>query len=68
MAASDIERWFADEQRRRDSRVQSCERKRWFESEVEARAAALLDRTRWGERRRPYRCELCGGWHLTSER
>ena len=41
--------------------------KRWFESEAEARAAALLDRTRFGERRRPYRCDLCGGWHLTSD-
>ena len=63
----DIERWFADESGRRERRERACRMKRWFESEAEARAAALLDRTRFGERRRPYRCDLCGGWHLTSD-
>lgn len=63
----DIERWFDEEQRRSRARVQNCRSKRWFESEPEARAAALWDRTQFGERRRPYRCDLCDGWHLTSE-
>ena len=39
---------------------------RWFATEAEARAAALWDRTQFGERHKPYRCDLCDGWHLTS--
>jgi len=62
----DIERWFADERRRSEARARACRTKRWFATEAEARAAALWDRTQFGERRRPYRCELCDGWHLTS--
>jgi hypothetical protein len=65
--ARDIERWFADQSGRRERRERACRLKGWFESEAEARAAALLDRTRFGEIRRPYRCDLCGDWHLTSE-
>jgi hypothetical protein len=62
----DIERWFAEEQRRSDARVRNCAAKRWFATEAEARAAALWDRTQFGERHKPYRCDLCDGWHLTS--
>ncbi len=62
----DIERWFAEERQRSERRARSCRNKRWFESEAEARAAALWDRTQYGERRTPYRCDLCDGWHLTS--
>lgn len=65
--ARDIEKWFADERGRRERLERACRQKRWFDSEAEARAVALMDRTRFGERRRPYRCELCGGWHLTSD-
>ena len=63
----DIEHWFDDERRRRSERERDCRAKRWFVSEAEARAAALWDRTQFGERRRPYRCEVCDGWHLTTE-
>jgi hypothetical protein len=64
----DIERWFADQQARNAQRRAACASKRQFATEAEARTAALWDRTQFGERLTCYRCEECGGWHLTRER
>jgi hypothetical protein len=64
----DIERWFDEERRRADRRASACASKRSFATEAEARAVAVWDRTRYGERHRAYRCEECGAWHLTRER
>lgn len=66
VVARDIESWFADEQRREQRRRDACARKRWFESESEARAHAAMQRSRHGEVVHPYRCPLCDGWHLSS--
>jgi len=66
MPERDIERWFEDQQRRRAGRREACARKRWFANEAEARAAALWDRTQFGELLVPYRCAECDGWHLTG--
>jgi hypothetical protein len=64
----DIERWFADQQSRNVRRQEVCARKRWFATEAEARAAALWDKTQFGESLTCYRCEECNGWHLTGGR
>jgi hypothetical protein len=66
--ARDIEQWWDDQQRGKRRRETACRNKRWFASEQEARAAALWDRTQFGERLRPHHCEVCDGWHLTSAR
>ena len=45
----------------------SCERKERYASEAEARSIALMNAPRGRSAAvAPYRCELCGGWHLTS--
>ena len=62
----DIERWFADQQAGKAQRQAVCANKRWFASEAEARAAALWDKTQFGEKLSPYRCTECDGWHLTG--
>ena len=51
---------------RRQQRA-SCESKERYASEAEARSIALMNAPR-GRRAAttPYRCEICGGWHLTS--
>lgn len=64
----DIERWFADQQAGDARRKEVCARKRWFATEAEARAAALWDRTQFGEQLSAYRCGECDGWHLTAGR
>jgi hypothetical protein len=64
----DIERWFGDQQASRARRQANCARKRWFATEAQARAAALWDRTQFGEQLSAYRCEECDGWHLTGGR
>jgi hypothetical protein len=68
VAERDIERWFADQQTRGIRRREVCASKRWFATEEEARAAALWDRTQFGEQLTSYRCEECDGWHLTRDR
>ena len=68
MGERDIERWFADQQARSARRREACARKRWFATEAEARAAALWDETRFGERLICYCCQECDGWHLTGGR
>jgi hypothetical protein len=64
----DIERWFDDQQARRANRREACASKRHFVSEAEARAAALWQRTQFGERLTSYRCAECNEWHLTRGR
>ena len=66
MAERDIERWFTDQQTRKTRRREACASKRWFATEAEARAAALWDRTQFGEQLTSYCCEVCNGWHLTG--
>ena len=51
----DIERWFADQQASTTRRREVCASKRWFATEAEARAAALWDRTQFGEHLTCYR-------------
>ena len=68
MSGRDIERWFADQQSNKARRDEVCRRKRWFATEAEARAAALWDRTQFGEELSAYRCGECDGWHLTGDR
>ena len=63
----DIESWFSDQQRRTQQRDDACRQKQWFATEAEARAHALMQRAQFGERRRPYQCPICDGWHLSSE-
>lgn len=52
-----------------DHAYHACERKQRFESKAEAQKAASR-----GSRRKDapqlyaYRCELCGGWHLTHRK
>ncbi len=60
----DPEAVFAREQLQRER----CKTKRWFETESEARAIALMHAAKWGEDQVPYRCELCDGWHLASRK
>lgn len=48
-------------------RYQSCERKRAWPSELLARNYATLQLWKGGDATRPYRCDYCGQWHLTSK-
>lgn len=64
----DIERWFTEERRRAERREHACASKRLFSTEEEANAVAVWDRTQYGEHHRAYRCDQCGGWHLTRAR
>ena len=63
--AADIERWWDDQQARKKGRQDKCQTTRVFTSEAEARAHAAADRAQFGDRFTPYRCDLCGDWHLT---
>lgn len=62
---SGIEEWFERERGRKAERERQCREKRAFTSEAEARAVAAADRAEYGDRFYPYRCDLCGDWHLT---
>jgi hypothetical protein len=45
----------------------SCESKERYASEAEARSIALMNAPRGRPAAtRPYPCDICGGWHLTS--
>lgn len=59
---ANAERRLAAEQRHR----QNCARKDRFETEAEARSFALMHNPGRGPRATAYRCDVCGGWHLTS--
>jgi len=45
-----------------------CEGKRRYSCELTARAAAMISITEHGNVSRlyVYRCDVCGGWHLTK--
>jgi hypothetical protein len=47
-------------------RHRGCTRKKRFDHQLEANAAALRS-WRHGYRATPYPCEFCRGWHLTSK-
>ena len=64
---SGIEDWFDRERRRGQERERQCQEKRAFASEAEARSVAAADRAQYGDRFYPYRCDLCGDWHLTRQ-
>ena len=64
---SGIEDWFERERGRGRERERQCREKRVFTSEAEARAVAAADRAQYGDRLYPYRCEICGDWHLTRQ-
>ena len=64
---SGIEEWFERERRRGRDRERQCREKRAFTGEAEARAVAAADRAHYGDRFYPYRCDLCGDWHLTRQ-
>jgi hypothetical protein len=46
------------------NQIENCRRKRRFATEREADDAAYRARME-GRRLGIYRCQLCGGWHLT---
>lgn len=46
----------------------SAANKRAFQTRGEARVAERPLRKRFGKRFRPYVCQSCGLWHLTSQR
>jgi hypothetical protein len=47
----------------------TCSNKERYDSEAEARSIALMNAPRGrGAATSPYRCEICGGWHLTTSR
>jgi hypothetical protein len=52
---------------RRPQQRATCAAKERYASEAEARSIALMNAPR-GRRAatKPYACEICGGWHLTS--
>jgi len=45
-----------------------CYRKHRFHSELDARLKAMEIEQRRSVRLRVYRCPLCGGWHLSSQK
>lgn len=44
----------------------SCGRKNRYPTRADAESVAIRQTVRSGTRVTCYRCELCGGWHLTS--
>lgn len=64
---SGVEDWFRRERERGQERERQCREKRAFTSEAEARSVAAADRAQYGDRFYPYRCDLCGDWHLTRQ-
>lgn len=56
-------------QKHRYRRAKStCREKRRFESEREAQLEVLRIKNQRRGFTRPYRCKLCDGWHLTSQK
>ncbi|HWK30278.1 MAG TPA: hypothetical protein VNS09_27160 [Solirubrobacter sp.] len=53
--------------RPRAAQASTCATKERYDSEAEARSIALMNAPRGrGTATTAYRCEICGGWHLTS--
>lgn len=65
-AHAEAERFAADERREAAFRSKSCESKKRYETrqEAEETIAWCAEHGRTGLS--CYRCEFCGGWHLTS--
>jgi len=58
-----------DPQAIHDPTYHGCERKRRYETRVEAqKAAALARRRKDAPAIYVYRCQFCGGWHLTHRK
>ena len=65
---------FAREDERRDARMpsamrrryKSCERKNRYDTRAEAEAVMAECENRGRRGLACYKCEYCGGWHLTS--
>jgi hypothetical protein len=52
---------------RRWNAFNSCDRKVQFISETEAKSRIQSIRDRGGPTLRKYKCNTCGGWHLSSK-
>jgi hypothetical protein len=51
----------------RAGRTAACKTKERYVSEAEARSIALMNAPRGrGASTKPYHCDVCDGWHLTS--
>ena len=48
-------------------KVANCVCKVFYMSEGDAAKGAGESNMRWGNRVKPYRCPICGRWHLTSD-
>ena len=58
-----------DPDRERAPRYHGCERKRRYETRVEAqKAAPRASKRKDAPGIYVYQCEFCGGWHLTHRR
>lgn len=55
-----------DSRREAVHRARSCERKMRYDTRTDAEDAIARCKERGTRGLRCYRCEFCGGWHLTS--
>jgi hypothetical protein len=44
----------------------TCNRKQRYRSRTHAKSAARWVKANLGNRQRPYHCDICYGWHLTT--
>lgn len=65
-ARAEKERSDADERRESAFRLKSCESKRRYDTREEAEETIALCAEHGRHGLSCYRCEYCGGWHLTS--
>ena len=65
-AREDARRIEKDEERECAHRERACTSKNRYASRSEAEEAILLSAEHGTRGLRTYRCEYCGGWHLTS--
>lgn len=47
--------------------AKKCAGKWWYASKGQAKQAAKQHRARFGTVSRPYRCQICGNYHLTKK-
>jgi hypothetical protein len=48
-------------------KVANCVCKAYYRTEGDAAKAAGEANVRWENKVKPYRCPICGRWHLTSD-
>lgn len=65
-ARAEAERSAANERRESAFRQKSCESKKRYDTRTEAEEAIALCAEHGRHGLSCYRCEFCGGWHLTS--